>query len=377
MKNTKESRSISTTVVLVLVLSTAFLLPLIHFIPTAIKLNTSNYEKRVAAFYYTWYGNTSEYYGEKPTTSASLLHWGQNGHDPISDPMDIGAANHPTLGTSGPVNFDSCDPDAIRFHLEQANKSGIDTFICTWWGQNGYDDYNFRQVLNITEMDGYNMQHTLYFETVQDQYSKENPSGVTNLYNNFKYILDNYGNHSKFLRIHDSKLDIDRPVIFVYSTFSKPSVENWTDVIDMLHGDGYYPFLIADMGRPDRVESRYYDLFDGIHVYNPLTLIRDHFSDAMNDFQTMHVSGRIHDMLTCVTVLPGYNDTQVRDDVTPLPRAGGSVYKNTWDVAITVNPDWILICSFNEWHEGTEIEPSLENGTFYIDATTTYVDSFK
>jgi len=38
---------------------------------------------------------------------------------------------------------------------------------------------------------------------------------------------------------------------------------------------------------------------------------------------------------------------------------------------------WALICTWNEWHEGSEIEPSLEYGYQYINLTTHHTSKFK
>ncbi len=347
------------------------LLPLLHFLPTAMQIGGQPYEKRVLAFYYTWYGNTTVYPGEQPGSAGSWLHWNENGHDPSGFPMSIGAAQHPTLNTSGIVLYDSGDPDTIRFHLDCATYAGIDSFISTWWGINDNHDYNFRTLLNVTNSSGYDMEHTVYFETVQEQYRDNNPAGVTNLYNNMKYIIQSYGSHPKFLRVDG------RPVVFVYATTARPSMANWSSVVDMLHADGLNPFLIADLGGPGVVPTDWLRVFDGFHVYNPLGIYRDEPQNAPSRFRTMVLSSHAYGKLACVTTLPGYNDTEVRAGVIPLRRQGGSIYQQSWDVANRVNPDWSLICTFNEWHEGTEIEPSLENGTYYIDATRDYITSFK
>ena len=74
---------------------------------------------------------------------------------------------------------------------------------------------------------------------------------------------------------------------------------------------------------------------------------------------------------------PGYNDTVVRDGNPPVSREEGEYYKNRWIDAITLNPDWISITSWNEWHEGTEIEPSQENGDLALQQTKQYIQEFK
>jgi hypothetical protein len=360
-----------TRLLAVIAIAAIVLLPLLHFLPTAMRLGGPLYERRVLAFYYTWYGNTTAYPGEQPGSAGSWMHWNENGHHPEVDLMDIGAAQHPTLNRSGIVLFDSGDPDAIRFHLDCATYAGIDSFISTWWGINDNHDYNFRTLLNVTNSSGYDMTHTVYFETVQDQYRSNNSACVTNLYNNLKYIVQSYGSHPKFLRVDG------RPVIFVYATTARPSMANWSSVVDLLHADGLNPFLIADLGGPRAVPADWLQVFDGFHVYNPLGIYRDEPQNALPLFESMVLSSRANGKLACVTTLPGYNDTQVRDGVIPLRRQGGSIYQQSWDVAKRANPDWALICTFNEWHEGTEIEPSLENGTYYIDVTRDYITSFK
>ncbi|MFN3422855.1 MAG: hypothetical protein ACK40X_14170 [Armatimonadota bacterium] len=48
-----------------------------------------------------------------------------------------------------------------------------------------------------------------------------------------------------------------------------------------------------------------------------------------------------------------------------------------WEAAIEANPDWVLITSWNEWHEGSEIEPSVENGDRELKTTAKYALRFK
>ena len=48
-----------------------------------------------------------------------------------------------------------------------------------------------------------------------------------------------------------------------------------------------------------------------------------------------------------------------------------------WEQAINARPQWILITSFNEWHEGSEIEPSFEDGYFYLERTAYWSRRFK
>ena len=74
--------------------------------------------------------------------------------------------------------------------------------------------------------------------------------------------------------------------------------------------------------------------------------------------------------ISAVTVIPGYDDTKIRKPGLKVKRLDGELYRQMWDMAIRLVPDWVLITSFNEWHEGSEIETSLEHGDLYVDFTS-------
>jgi hypothetical protein len=54
----------------------------------------------------------------------------------------------------------------------------------------------------------------------------------------------------------------------------------------------------------------------------------------------------------------------------------GQTYRTLWEEAVKANPDWIVITSWNEWPEGTEIEPSVEFGDKYLRITEEYAKPF-
>jgi hypothetical protein len=75
---------------------------------------------------------------------------------------------------------------------------------------------------------------------------------------------------------------------------------------------------------------------------------------------------------------PGYDHSAVRDR-TPLVvnRRGGRFYEEQW-LEFLKNPSNIMVIeTWNEFHEGTDIAESLEHGRQYIELTRKYTDLFK
>ncbi len=78
------------------------------------------------------------------------------------------------------------------------------------------------------------------------------------------------------------------------------------------------------------------------------------------------------------TAMPGYNDVGVNGSNGYVrDRANGAYYKLAWAGAVATNPDIINITSFNEWTEGSYIEPSKKYGTQYLDLTKQLISGYR
>ncbi|MGB9606302.1 MAG: glycoside hydrolase family 99-like domain-containing protein, partial [Bryobacteraceae bacterium] len=82
--------------------------------------------------------------------------------------------------------------------------------------------------------------------------------------------------------------------------------------------------------------------------------------------------------IAAVTVIPGYDDHKLgRPEPRPITsRHNGETYRILWEEAIAAGPDWVLITSWNEWHEGSEIEPSREYGDRALEQTKVFARRF-
>jgi hypothetical protein len=70
-----------------------------------------------------------------------------------------------------------------------------------------------------------------------------------------------------------------------------------------------------------------------------------------------------------MSVIPGYNDWRLerQPQVGPyLPRLGGKTFAEQWQRVFETDPEVVLVYSFNEYFEQSQIEPTLEEGDRYL-----------
>ena len=80
--------------------------------------------------------------------------------------------------------------------------------------------------------------------------------------------------------------------------------------------------------------------------------------------------------IVCPMIIPGFDNTKSSPARLSAERKDGQTYRRFWEAALKTMPDWILISSWNEWAEGTEIEPSRESGGQYLGITAEYAKGF-
>ncbi len=308
-----------------------------------------NIPKKVLAFYYPWYGT--------PQTSGRWVHWKQ-----VDAPRRrIANSTHfPVLGA-----YDSHDPAIVERHIRWAKQAGIDALIASWWQPNDFHDRAFPLLLKTAQQHG--IEVTAYFETV--------PNGKrTQALEDVLYLLEHYGHHPAWLKVGG------KPVLFVYTRAVRQiDLSGWLWVTTEV--ERRFPGGAVFIGDELSAPAAY--VFDGIHTYNVTAQtagrnpgqIRQWADSAFRQIVQIAPRHRI----ACATVIPGYDDSRL-DRPLPRPitvRHDGQTYRMLWEAAIDANPDWVLITSFNEWHEGSQIEPSVEHGDRELKATAHFAAEFK
>jgi glycoprotein endo-alpha-1,2-mannosidase len=312
----------------------------------------SDVSKEVLAFYYGWYGN--------PKVSKRWVHW--TNVDMAA--KRIGQSTHyPALGP-----YDSHDPAVVETHCRQAKESGLTGFIVSWWAKGDFHDEGMPLMLERANKHG--IKATVYYETVP-----EGSHRVKRAIDDLTYIIDQYGHHPAWLKVGN------HPVIFVYKrTLRHLKLDGWEKVMNVVRAKS--PDGAVFIG--DRISLEAACIFDGIHTYNPTRLTKGKSRGELRDWAKRKFLKLVQtagpERIACITIIPGYDDLVLATRNPPRPttdRHDGDTYRILWEEAIAANPDWVLVTSWNEWHEGSEIEPSAELGERELRTTRQFARKFR
>jgi glycoprotein endo-alpha-1,2-mannosidase len=315
------------------------------------------------AFYYPWYGT--------PSVSGYWYHWNDANHNPdniTNGRRDISATDYPLLDV-----YDSNNETVISQHIQWAKQAGIGCFIISWWGINDFTDNASKHIREICERDNFNF--TFYYEST---------TSINQALGDLNYLLNTYGNSPSYYKIDG------RPVIFVFQR-ARDSLERgrypffdngWKDVVQDLKGNGENPYIIMDFGGYEYDVKSFVDYFegfvDGIHVYNDIAIFDVSPSAVQYIYRSASDLAHSYNKIFVATIVPGFDNTVASNYNNSLvvDRQDGATYSLFWQIANASRPDGYAVTSFNEWHEGTEIEPSREYGNQYLNLTFEFVNQY-
>lgn len=333
---------------------------------------TTKPSTQVIAFYYAWYGN--------PTFDGEWIHWNDEINHAVP-PGDISSDYYPQLGA-----YSSKDPAVLRQHMAWLQKARVGVIALSWW-DGETSDALVQQVLDAAKAAGIKV--TLHIEPVGGRTSASYQANVIRLVRKF-------GKHPAFFKTRLGspylKAGSPRPLIFVWATAVKDLNESeavapsyWAKANDAIHrqvgalvvacpcGGGYD--LAVNEGR-----------FDG--AYNYATL------DLAGEGGFTWARSLPPGALYIPSVIPGFHADRIGyDKGTVVPRRDGQEYDDQWAAALGtgITPDFVSVTSFNEWHEGSQIEPPRPgysaggrhyldflplSPTSYLDRTATWVAKF-
>jgi hypothetical protein len=233
----------------------------------------------------------------------------------------------------------------------QAAAHGIDGFISTWAGKRA-DGRTFRLALHAAE--DHHQLITGYLESVMA--TQRLLSGQKAELGWLVQLL-HYSNSKSFLKAPDGV-----PVVFVYR-MDEFTPGAWQLMLAKLQSQ--YHLQVHLVG--DDESATYLPYEWGIHSYGATGSARNLRNYSIGSGLLTKAVAALHahaaKKLYAATVSPGYDDRRLRGGAHPvIRRHHGRRYAQTWRAALAGQPDWVLISSWNEWFEGTAIEPSKKYG---------------
>lgn len=239
----------------------------------------------------------------------------------------------------------SADRSTIERQVSQAQGVGIDGFEVNWWGPGNQTDTNLQTLLSVAAARGFKV-------TVDFDLNSPFVKSASDITNDLKYLQRYYGNSAWF---HCG----GKPYVVFYGT-RKYDVATWKGILTAAD-PGHQVLWIAEGDIFSEL-----DAFDGIHPYSVAWSPDPSSQLASYARQARAYAGKIW----MATVMPGYNDKLVNGaQGFAVDRQNGAYYTRMWQGAVATRPDVLSITSFNEWVEGSQIEPSKSYGNLFLDLT--------
>eukprot|EP00761_Pharyngomonas_kirbyi_P014417 gb/GECH01014447.1/.p1 GENE.gb/GECH01014447.1/~~gb/GECH01014447.1/.p1 ORF type:complete len:451 (+),score=86.97 gb/GECH01014447.1/:1-1353(+) len=303
-------------------------------------------------FYYTWYRSLN-HDGEWRTWNSFVAeHWNKNDDRfhtgfQLSPPEDLASNYYPLRGP-----YSSTDRKLIENQLEEIQHLGVSVISVSWFGDTSYSELRMiESILDLAEPLGIKV--NFHIENYEDR-------SANNIWSGIKLLLQHFGSHAALDRIEKYG---NRPIFYVRDSYLiKP--DKWALMLSpegqwTIRGSKFDSLIIGlyidQLDRDSILES----YFDGVYTLFGAS----GFTEGSSPMRWREISiwAKENNMLFIPTVAPGYKDTKIRpwNGHNVKGRKSGEYYSLMWKYAILSCADFISINSYNNWLDGTQIEPAI------------------
>ena len=300
-------------------------------------------------------------------TPAARGAWGSHwtGHEREHQPdrikenglPDIWSHYHPLIGL-----YDSTDPDVLECHLLQMKMAGVDGVIVDWYGIKDVADYGEMQSASkalFRACEDLAMQFSVCYEdrsvNLMVDWGKLAPADITNhLVETFAWLQAEW-----FEAPHYTKVD-GRPLVLNFGPMYLRDPGPWTAAMEPLPVKPML-FSLHHLWRGNGADGGFtwvhYDPWDGTPT--PET-IRNRIGEVFTYF-----SNNPDEVI--VSAYPGFHDVY-KEPHPWLEHRNGDTLRETLEVAIAGPWPIVQLVTWNDYGEGTMIEPTHEFGYTFLEA---------
>lgn len=305
--------------------------------------------QKIFMHYMPWY--------ETPETNSDNtwgIHWTMANRNPNvieQGKRQIASHFYPLIGP-----YASSDKDVIEYHLLLMKYAGIDGLMIDWYGVHDVNDYplnkrNTEALVGMLEKVGLEFS-IVYEDRTLPNVVEQNASSslVAAAQTDMQYLQNEF-----FSKPFYTKVD-NQPLLLVFGPITLETPAQWTQAFSALHPKPCFLTLwneSADAG--DNANGEYAWVYmDNEHL--------DNFYNNRMDQLEMAIG----------SAYPGfidyYNQGGWQDHIGwKIEHENGAVLEETLQKADNAHLDYLQLITWNDFGEGTMMEPTLEFGFDYID----------
>jgi glycoprotein endo-alpha-1,2-mannosidase len=253
-----------------------------------------------AIFYYPWYST--------PVRDGRWAHWyvERDGQPLLSTPY------YPVRGL-----YSSSNAKIVAAQMREIRATGVGTVVVSWWGQGSAEAERLPLVTEAARAFG--LEVAIHLEPYGGRTPASTAADIA------KLAANGFAD------------------FYVYDADRDPAAD-WAEALAGLEG-------VRIFGHTTLVGRAKAAGFDGLYTYDVVT-----WNGAL--FRRLCTQAHQAGLLCAPSVGPGYDARlATRHDVV-RPRLRGATYDRMWKTALRANADLVTITSYNEWQEGTQIEPA-------------------
>jgi len=256
---------------------------------------------RVAIFYYPWYSN--------PAKDGRWAHW-------YVDHEGTPVLSTPYLPSRG--LYSSSNAKLVAAQMREIAEAGIGTLVVSWWGFDSPENDRLPMVEQAAARQG------LGIAIHVEPYHGRTPAQAA----------------EDIERLHEERGVTD---FYVYDADRDPAAD-WAEALAPLDD-------VRVFGHTPLVGRAKASGFDGLYTYDVVT-----WTGAL--FRRLCTQAHVAGLLCAPSVGPGYDARLTTRVDSVRSRNDGLTYDRMWKTALKANPDLVTVTSYNEWQEGTQIEPA-------------------
>lgn len=308
----------------------------------------ANNQPKVLVHYMPWY--------QAPPTSKSYgWHW----HMGFYDPYEVDSNGKSPIAThfyplTGP--YDSADPAILEYQLCLMKISGIDGVIIDWYGIGDALDYPLIHAASQKLFAAVKKAGMYFAVCYEDQSigkmveakSIVASEAVSQAQKTFAWMEQNWFNNDCYVKVEG------RPLVLDFGPQYIRSQDQWSQVFSGLTNR---PFFVS-------LDNHAEGWADGFYAWPPMWMNAGGElspSQLVNYFTTFYRKTDKQQHLV-TSAFPGFKDIYYQAKVGPsygfLNDAGGKILSMTLNAAISAKPEVIQIATWNDYGEGTIVEPN-------------------